>query len=167
KQQAADQSHRRFQIENSDFLAYVSLWDYFENLRQELSQNQLRKQCKKEFLSYLRLREWRDVHHQLRLTFKALNLKENTEPANHEAVHRALLSGLLGNLGFNTEEREYLGARNRKFFIFPGSALRSEERRVGKECRSRWPSKHLNKNNPNIMQVHSPCMHDAEADSVQ
>lgn len=123
KQQAADQSHRRFQIENSDFLAYVSLWDYFENLRQELSQNQLRKQCKKEFLSYLRLREWRDVHHQLRLTFKTLNLKENTEPANLEAVHRALLSGLLGNLGFNTEEREYLGARNRKFFIFPGSAL--------------------------------------------
>src|SRR5690554_634115 len=123
KQQAADQSHRRFQIENSDFLAYVSLWDYFENLRQELSQNQLRKQCKKEFLSYLRLREWRDVHHQLRLTFKTLNLKENTEPANLEAVHRALLSGLLGNLGFNTEEREYLGARNRKFFIFPGSTL--------------------------------------------
>lgn len=123
KQQAADQSHRRFWAEHSDFIAYVNLWDYFENLRQTLSQNQLRKQCKKEFLSYLRLREWRDVHHQLRLALKSLNLKENSEPANFEAVHRALLTGLLGNLGFNSEEREYLGARNRKFSIFPGSSL--------------------------------------------
>lgn len=123
KQQAADQSHRRFWVEHSDFMAYVNLWDYFENLRQSLSQNQLRKQCKKEFLSYLRLREWRDVHHQLRLTLKALNLKENRESASFESVHRALLTGLLGNLGFNSEEREYLGARNRKFAIFPGSSL--------------------------------------------
>lgn len=123
KQQAADQSHRRFWAENSDFLAYVNLWDYFENLRQTLSQNQLRKQLKKEFLSYLRMREWRDIHHQLRLMLKPLNLKENTDPANFEAVHRALLTGLLSNLGFNSEEREYSGARNRRFAIFPGSSL--------------------------------------------
>lgn len=123
KQQAADQYHRRFWTENSDFMAYVNLWDYFENLRQTLTQNQLRKQCKKEFLSYLRLREWRDIHHQLRLTFKNLQLKENTEAANYDAIHWALLTGLLGNLGFNAEEREYLGARNRKFSIFPGSSL--------------------------------------------
>src|SRR5690606_2085909 len=129
KQQAADQSHRRFWAEHSDFMAYVNLWDYFENLRQSLSQNQLRKQCKKEFLSYLRLREWRDVHHQLRLTLKTLNLKENIEPASFEAIHRALLTGLLGNLGFNTEEREYLGARNRKFSIFPGSSLAKKTRK--------------------------------------
>lgn len=123
KQQAADQSHRRFWAENSDFLAYVNLWDYFENLRQTLSQNQLRKQLKKEFLSYLRMREWRDIHHQLRLMLKPLNLKENTDPANFEAIHRALLTGLLSNLGFNSEEREYSGARNRRFAIFPGSSL--------------------------------------------
>lgn len=123
KKQAADQFHRRFWVEHSDFGAYVKLWDYFEDLRQNLSQNQLRKQCKKEFLSYLRLREWRDVHHQLRLTLKTLGLKENIEPASYEAVHRSLLTGLLGNLGFNNEEREYLGARNRKFSIFPGSSL--------------------------------------------
>jgi ATP-dependent helicase HrpA len=123
KQQAADQSHRRFWVEHSDFQAYVNIWDYFENLRQTLTQNQLRKQCKKEFLSYLRLREWRDIHHQLRLTLKSLELKENIEPASFESVHRALLTGLLGNLGFNTEERDYLGARNRKFSIFPGSSL--------------------------------------------
>ena len=123
KQQAADQSHRRFWVDHSDFLGYVALWDHFETQRQELTQNQLRKLCKKEFLSYLRLREWRDVHHQLCVAAKDLGFKANSEPANYEAVHRSLLHGLLGNLGFNHEEREYLGARNRKFAIFPGSSL--------------------------------------------
>ncbi len=123
KQQAADQMHRRFWAENSDFLGYVNLWNYFESQRQALSQNQLRKLCKKEFLSYLRLREWRDVHHQLCIAIKDLGFRINSEPANVDAVHRALLTGLLGNPGFNHEEREYLGARNRKFSIFPGSSL--------------------------------------------
>ncbi|MGD8175356.1 ATP-dependent RNA helicase HrpA [Marinimicrobium sp. ARAG 43.8] len=122
KQQAADQLHRRFWHEQSDFLGFVQLWDYFEQLRQELSQNQMRKQCKKEFLNYLRWREWRDIHHQLKVSLKGLKLSENREPADYEAVHRSLLTGLLGNLGFNIEEREYLGARNRKFLIFPGSS---------------------------------------------
>ncbi|UUA73365.1 ATP-dependent RNA helicase HrpA [Cellvibrio sp. QJXJ] len=123
KQQAADQMHRRFWVEHSDFLGFVGLWDYFETQRQELSQNQLRKLCKKEFLSYLRLREWRDVHHQLCVAVKDLGIRVNSEPANYESIHKALLTGLLGNLGFNHEEREYLGARNRKFSIFPGSSL--------------------------------------------
>lgn len=122
KQQAADQSHRRFWHEQSDFLGFVNLWDYFEQLRQDLSQNQMRKQCKNEFLNYVRWREWRDIHHQLKVSLRELKLKENGEPADYEAVHRALLSGLLGNLGFNVEDREYLGARNRKFMIFPGSS---------------------------------------------
>ncbi|MDF3013316.1 MAG: hrpA [Cellvibrio sp.] len=123
KQQAADQSHRRFWVEHSDFSSFVTLWDYFETLRQELTLNQLRKLCKKEFLSYLRLREWRDVHHQLCVAVKDLGIRVNSEPANYESIHKALLTGLLGNLGFNHEEREYLGARNRKFMIFPGSSL--------------------------------------------
>ncbi len=123
KQQAADQMHRRFWVEHTDFLGYVNLWDYVETQRQELSQNQLRKLCKKEFINYLRMREWRDVHHQLCVAIKDLGFRMNTEPASYEAVHKSLLSGLLGNLGFNHEEREYLGARNRKFSIFPGSSL--------------------------------------------
>jgi ATP-dependent helicase HrpA len=123
KQQAADQSHRRFWVEHTDFLGFVNLWDYFETQRQALTQNQLRKLCKKEFLSYLRLREWRDVHHQLCIAVKDLGIRVNSEPANYESVHKALLTGLLGNLGFNHEEREYSGARNRKFSIFPGSSL--------------------------------------------
>lgn len=123
KQQAADQLHRRFWSEHSDFLTLVNVWDYFETQRQQLSQNQLRKLCKKEFLSYLRLREWRDVHHQLCIAVKDLGIRVNTTAASYEAIHKALLTGLLGNLGFNHEEREYLGARNRKFTIFPGSSL--------------------------------------------
>ncbi|MES2823948.1 MAG: ATP-dependent RNA helicase HrpA [Pseudomonadota bacterium] len=123
KQQAADLSHRRFWAENSDFIGFVNLWDYVETQRQALNQNQLRKLCKKEFISYLRLREWRDVHHQLCVAVKELGFKTNQEPASHDAIHKALLCGLLGNLGFNHEEREYLGARNRKFSIFPGSSL--------------------------------------------
>ncbi|WP_323815700.1 ATP-dependent RNA helicase HrpA [Cellvibrio sp. NN19] len=123
KQQAVDQSHRRFWAEHTDFAGFINLWDYFETQRQALTQNQLRKLCKKEFLSYLRLREWRDVHHQLCVAVKDLGIRVNSEPANYESVHKALLTGLLGNLGFNHEEREYLGARNRKFSIFPGSSL--------------------------------------------
>jgi ATP-dependent helicase HrpA len=123
KQQAADELHRRFHHPDSDFLAYVKLWDYFEQQRQALSQNQLRKTCAREFLSFLRLREWRDVHHQLRLACRELGLRENQQDADFEAVHRALLAGLLSQIANIDEQREYLGARNRKLRIFPGSAL--------------------------------------------
>lgn len=125
KQQVADEKHRRFRDENSDFLAYINLWRYVEEQRQEYSQNQWRKQCKKEFLSFLRLREWRELHHQLRLSCKQLGWKENQEPAADEVVHQSLLSGLLSFIGFRNEEASdlpYLGARNSKFAIFPGSS---------------------------------------------
>ncbi|MCP8899030.1 ATP-dependent RNA helicase HrpA [Gilvimarinus xylanilyticus] len=122
KQQAADQMHRRFWDDHSDFIAYVNLWNYYEQQRQDLSQNQLRKLCKKEFLSFMRMREWRDIHRQLKLICKKLNLSFNREPAGYNSVHQALVTGLLGNIGFHNEGREYLGARNRKFSIFPGSS---------------------------------------------
>jgi ATP-dependent helicase HrpA len=143
KRQAADEQHRRFRDEESDFIALTNLWRYLEELRQELSQNKWGKRCKKEFISYLRVREWRDLHHQLRLAIKALGLKENAEPSSYENVHRALVAGLLSNLGLKNEEGkgsdsprdtkreksktgrsaiEYLGSRNRKFQIFPGSS---------------------------------------------
>ena len=123
KQQAADEKHKRFVNPESDFLAFVALWNHFEQQRQELSQNQLRKTCEREFLSYLRLREWRDVHYQLRLACHELGLRENQQEATFEALHRALLSGLLSQIATLDEQREYLGARNRKMRIFPGSAL--------------------------------------------
>lgn len=123
KKQAADEKHRRFQHKDSDFLSLVNLWHYYEEQRQALTQSQLRKLCQREFLAYLRMREWRDIHHQLRLVCKALNYNQNNEPASYEAVHRALLAGLLSHIANLDDNREYLGARNRKLRIFPGSGL--------------------------------------------
>ncbi len=127
KQQAADEKHRRFRDEDSDFAALINLWNYVEEQRQALSQNQFRKLCEKEFLSYLRLREWREIHHQLRIAVKSLASEQGKKLgelglAGYDAVHRALLPGLLGNLGNKSAENDYLGARNRRFMIFPGSS---------------------------------------------
>ncbi|MDO6563837.1 ATP-dependent RNA helicase HrpA [Amphritea sp. 1_MG-2023] len=123
KQQAADQKHREYADEDSDFVTLINLWKLYEEQRQALSQNQLRKYCQKQFLSYMRMREWRDVHRQLHLICRNLDYKENAQPAGYDALHQSLLTGLLGNMGFKQENKEYLGARNRRFTIFPGSML--------------------------------------------
>lgn len=122
KQQAADEKHRAYRDDHSDFIAYLNLWNAVEEQRQALSQSQFRKHCKRNFLSFMRLREWRDIHHQLRLSLKDLKVKENSEPASYEAVHRALLTGSLGNIGNQEEQKEFLGARNKRFIVFPGSS---------------------------------------------
>ncbi|WP_308368420.1 MULTISPECIES: ATP-dependent RNA helicase HrpA [unclassified Microbulbifer] len=121
KRQAADEKHKQWQHEQSDFLSLVQLWDAFEAQRQELSQNQLRKWCQKNFLSWQRMREWRDIHHQLRVACRELKLRENHEPADYQSIHSAILPGLLGNIGVRDENKEFLGCRNRRFHIFPGS----------------------------------------------
>ena len=123
KQQASDQKHREFYDDDSDFQTYVNLWRWYEDQRQELSSSQLRKLCTKQFLSFMRMREWKDMHRQLALVCKDLKLRHNNEPATYADVHKALLAGLLSHLGNKTEEADYLGARNRKFWLFPGSAL--------------------------------------------
>ncbi len=123
KKQAADQKHREFYDDNSDFLSLLNLWKWYEEQRQDLSQSQLRKLCKQQFLSFMRMREWRDMHRQLMLSCKDLRLTVNTDEASYGAIHKALLAGLLSHLGNRHEEADYLGARNRKFWIFPGSAL--------------------------------------------
>jgi len=123
KQQASDEKHRRFKDKESDYISLINHWNYWEEQRQELTQNQLRKLGKKEFISFMRMREWREVHHQLRIACQQLGLKENTAPASYFSVHRALLTGLLGNIGLKAEDREYLGARNKRLSIFPGSGL--------------------------------------------
>ncbi|GGO81147.1 ATP-dependent helicase [Marinobacterium nitratireducens] len=123
KQQAADEKHRQYADDESDFVTLLNLWTLYEEQRQELSQNQLRKYCQKHFLSFLRMREWRDVHRQLHLIARQLDLAENREPATAEALHRSLLAGLLSQIGMRQENREYLGARNRRFYLFPASTL--------------------------------------------
>ncbi|WP_370514641.1 ATP-dependent RNA helicase HrpA [Endozoicomonas sp. OPT23] len=123
KQQAADQRHREHYHDDSDFLSFVNLWNAYEEQRQELSQNQLRKYCKQQFLSFMRMREWRDLHRQLSLACKDIDLKVNEEPAGYGDVHKSLLAGLLSHLGNKDDDADYMGARNRRFWLFPGSTL--------------------------------------------
>ncbi len=123
KQQAADLAHQQWQDKDSDFVTLVNLWRHFEQKRQDLSSGQFSKYCRSQFVSYLRIREWRDLHHQLHNTCRGLKLQENKQMADYGSIHRALLSGLLSQVGVREERWEFTGTRNRKFFIFPGSGL--------------------------------------------
>jgi ATP-dependent helicase HrpA len=125
KQQQSDQAHARFRHPRSDFMAWLNLWRYYEEQRQALSQNQLRKLCKREFLSYMRMREWRDIHTQLTIACRQQKLRPRPhlpEEENYQAVHQALLAGLLSNIAQWQEGKEFMGCRNRKLQVFPGSS---------------------------------------------
>ena len=123
KQQAADEKHRRFRDEQSDFLALLKLWDYYHEQARQLSKNQLRQRCQSDFLSFVRMREWHDLHQELLARVTEMGMRLNDAPATYDALHRALLTGLLGHLGLKQEEHAYLGARGRNFYLFPGSGL--------------------------------------------
>ncbi|MFC4126723.1 ATP-dependent RNA helicase HrpA [Nocardia rhizosphaerae] len=188
-QQAADTQHARFTVDGSDFLAYLRLWDYLTEQRKSLSANRFRRMCRDEFLHYLRIREWQDLHGQLRTITRGLgwnlvgaagdapgeeasgdgrgrrsrrgrsgsqralsdsagpatgnsrqgaqsgdgrtgrqkgatDAAEDTMPWPSAQIHQALLAGMLSHIGVReAESREFLGARNAKFMIFPGSSL--------------------------------------------
>ena len=123
--EAADRAHQPFQDEHSDFMAYLKIWSFFdEAIKHKKSNRKLIDHCQDHFLSHRRLREWRDIHGQLAAVTGEMGLRENQIPATFEQIHRALLAGLLGNLGFKNDEGDYLGARGIKFTIFPGSVLR-------------------------------------------
>jgi ATP-dependent helicase HrpA len=118
----AEQKQAVFKHPESDFLTLLNLWHAFEEQKKHLSNSKLRKYCTEHFLSYLRMREWFDIHAQIMQVVKGeLKMQENSTPAAYENIHRALLTGLLSNIGFRHEPYEYLGARGLKFFIFPGS----------------------------------------------
>src|SRR3954470_163757 len=124
QQAQADQSHARFADPGSDFLAYLNLWRYLRDRQRELSVNQFRKSVKSEFIHYLRVREWQDLVSQLRRSAKSVGIAINHTPAEPEAIHTALLSGLLSHVGVREgRTREYVGARGTRFAIFPGSTL--------------------------------------------
>ncbi len=122
KMPQADAKHAAFRKEDSDFLTLLNIWNSFEEQKKHLSNSKLRKYCSDNFLSYLRMREWFDIHAQIMQVVKGeLKMKPNMVEASYEEIHRALLPGLLSNIGFRHEQYEYLGARGLKFFIFPGS----------------------------------------------
>ena len=123
KQQAADEKHAAFIDKASDFIFYIKLWDAYHAEKKQLSGNQLRKWCKKNFISWMRVREWIDTYNQIKQMLSNMKLTLNTTVAAYDQIHRSLLIGLLANIGFKDEGREYLGARSKKFNVFPGSAL--------------------------------------------
>ena len=128
RQQAADEKHRLFADEKSEFLGWVKLWAWFQNaVDHKKSNRQLVDAVHANFLSYLRLREWREVHGQLHAMVTELGWKENDIPGTYDAIHQALLSGLLGNIGCKSDESGYyLGARGIRYLIHPSSPLQKK-----------------------------------------
>ncbi|MFS4109895.1 ATP-dependent RNA helicase HrpA [Streptomyces sp. PD-S100-1] len=138
KQTQADQQHARFRDETSDFLAFLNLWRYVREQQKERGSSSFRRMCKQEFLNFLRIREWQDIYTQLRTVAKQMGIHLNEDDAPADRVHVSLLAGLLSHIGMKDVKEskdsapgarrdggrgEYLGARNAKFAIFPGSAL--------------------------------------------
>ena len=140
KREKADLLHARFLDPSSDFLSLVNLWNHVEDQQEKLSSSAFRRLCKQEFLNYLRVREWQDLVRQLKSVSKPLNLNFGNRRVDPEGIHKALLSGLLSQIGLQQEnekkvfkngklqkqkrvQSEYLGSGGKKFVIFPGSAL--------------------------------------------
>ncbi|MGW7221357.1 ATP-dependent RNA helicase HrpA [Streptomyces sp. NPDC054826] len=137
KQAQADQQHARFRDETSDFLAYLNLWRYVREQQKERGSSSFRRMCKQEYLNFLRIREWQDIYTQLRTVAKQMGIHLNDQDAPADRIHVSLLAGLLSHIGMKDVKEskdsgpgrkdggrnEYLGARNAKFAIFPGSAL--------------------------------------------
>ncbi|WP_373295243.1 ATP-dependent RNA helicase HrpA [Undibacterium macrobrachii] len=124
-QSAADLAHKKFADEKSEFTSYLKIWKWFEDAIEHKKNNrQLQDNCRSNFLSQMRLREWREVHSQLLTIVKEQGWRVNETPATYEQLHLSLLTGLLGNIGFKSEEdTHYLGARGIKFYVWPGSYL--------------------------------------------
>ncbi|MFF1277733.1 ATP-dependent RNA helicase HrpA [Streptomyces marokkonensis] len=139
KQAQADQQHARFRDESSDFLAFLNLWRYVREQQKERGSSSFRRMCKQEYLNFLRIREWQDIYTQLRTVARQMGIHLNEEDAPADHIHVSLLAGLLSHIGMKDVKEskdsgpgsgrkdggrnEYLGARNAKFAIFPGSAL--------------------------------------------
>ena len=121
---AADQAHAKWKDEKSEFLSYLKLWAAGDEIWKHETSNKQRLWCRQNFINWLRLREWRDVHGQLMTLCHEHGWKENQIPASYESIHKALLTGLLGHVGLVSEEdKNYLGARGIRFYIHPGSSL--------------------------------------------
>ncbi|HEY7872963.1 MAG TPA: ATP-dependent RNA helicase HrpA, partial [Rudaea sp.] len=121
--EAADAAHAQWADPKSDFVSVLNLWHAHALAHEELTQSKLRDWCKVRFLSYLRMREWRELHRQLLLIAQESGWKQNAEAANFEAIHACLLSGWPTQVGRRDERGDYRGTRERKFRVFPGSAL--------------------------------------------
>lgn len=122
-QQAADEAHKKFQNESSDFMSLLSLWDFTHKLKLDLSQSKFKLACRQNFLSANRLREWSEIHRQLLQLCEEAGLAMHPRKNDEDAIHRALLTGFLANVAFLDEKNEYSGSGGTKRFLWPGSGL--------------------------------------------
>jgi len=122
-QQAANQMHARFVDPSSDFLTWLNLWEHVRDSQRELGSSAFRRLCRREFLNHLRIREWQDLHSQLRRVVRHLDLAHDNAPAPPAQVHQALLAGLLSHVGLrDADKRDYVGARGARFAVVRDSA---------------------------------------------
>ncbi len=127
KQQAADELHARFRHEESDFFSYLTLWDFFHKMRDDLSKGRLRDACRQNFLSFNRMREWQDLHRQLHEVIQQAGMKTRTRQNDYGAIHRALLTGLLSNVALKGETNEYVVCGGGKMQLWPGSGVMAKK----------------------------------------
>ena len=120
-QEKADVAHAQFMNERSDFLFFLNVWRFYHEQSGQLSQNQLRKMCRQNFLSFIRIREWMEIHKQLQEMLADMHIYINKEPASYDNIHIALLYGLLDHIALKADDKQYNGARGISLSIFPGS----------------------------------------------
>ncbi len=118
----ADRAQQRFRVPGSDFLSYLSIWEAFHAVAQKKSRSRARRFCKTHFLSYQRMREWQDIHDQLSTILIDEGFQYNRRPASPGAIHQAMLSGLLRNIGLKKAKNIYQGTQGKELMIFPGSS---------------------------------------------
>lgn len=127
RRDAADEAHRAFADDSSDFLAYTNLWRWLEATREAATRSGFRRELERRFLSPVRVGEWRALHRQLLISCKRLGMRFNAAEADYQGVHRALIAGSLSFAGMKDDTAEdrfaYAGARDLSFRIFPGSGL--------------------------------------------
>ena len=121
--QAANETYKQWVDDKSDFIFWLNLWESVHEQQKAQSRNQFSRWCRKQFLSYLRLREWQDIHQQLNQQLKQLKYRFNSSPADTETIHRCLFNGIPSHIGSFDKDKQFQGTRGRQIMIFPGSAL--------------------------------------------
>lgn len=122
QEEAADQAHERFADEQSDFISFLKLWDFYHELKVGLSRNQSRRACREFFLAHNRMREWLEVHRQLLRLCAQAGYKLQPRHNDHDRIHRALLAGYLSSVAFRRDQSEYTVSGGQKALLWPGSA---------------------------------------------
>ncbi len=121
---AADQAHRKFVVQGSDFLTLLKIWERYQSVKKNETNRQLRNFCKRHFLSYNRMRQWEDTYRQLKTILdESGNFPINDRPASYDQIHRSILSGFLSHIAMYQEAHKYLGARGKELYIHPSSGL--------------------------------------------